>query len=119
MKARIYKPAKSAMQSGRGHTAGHGDWVLEYETETPRRPEPLMGWTESGDTLNQVRMRFETREAAAAFAKRKGMDFTVMEPEERHIPPRNYGDNFRLDRPRNFCGRKEKEAAGEFDRPKE
>ncbi|MBI3440711.1 MAG: ETC complex I subunit, partial [Proteobacteria bacterium] len=55
MKARIFKPAKNAMQSGRASSA---KWVLEYELETPRRPEPLMGWTAANDTLNQVRMKF-------------------------------------------------------------
>ena len=68
MKARIYKPAKNAMQSGLANTS---EWVLEYELETPRRPEPLMGWVAAGDTLNQVRMKFITKEAAIALPKGK------------------------------------------------
>ena len=69
MQVRIYQPSKSAMQSGRGKTH---DWVLEYEIATPRRAEPLMGWIASGDTLNQVRLKFPTKDEAVAFAERKG-----------------------------------------------
>jgi ETC complex I subunit conserved region len=97
MKVRIYQPSKNAMQSGRGKTH---DWLLEYEIETPRRPEPLMGWISSGDTLNQVRLKFEKKEDAIAFAERKGWDYTVQEAHARRIRPRNYADNFRPDRVR-------------------
>lgn len=92
MKARIYQPARNAMQSGRAKTAV---WVLEYELETPRGPEPLMGWTASGDTLNQVRMKFPTREDAIAFATKKGWEYTVGAAQTRVITPRNYVDNFK------------------------
>ena len=92
MKARIYKPAKNAMQSGRANTAC---WVLEYELETPRRPDQLMGWTSADDTLNQVRMKFESREAAVAFAETNNMEFTVAEDHARKIKPRSYLDNFK------------------------
>ena len=80
------------MQSGRGKT---GAWVIEYETVSPRHPESLMGWTASEDTLNQVQLRFETKEHAIDFAKRKGWDYAVSDAHERRITPRNYGDNFR------------------------
>jgi len=89
---RIYQPAKTAMQSGRGSSKR---WVLEYETETPRRPEPLMGWIASGDTLNQVQIRFQSAEQAVAFAEAHGWTYAVQTPKTRHIPPKNYGDNFR------------------------
>lgn len=89
---RIYSPSKNAMQSGRARTGG---WVLEYETETPRRPEPLMGWTAAGDTLNQVRLKFDTMERAVEFAHKKGWGFVVQPAHERNIKPRNYVDNFR------------------------
>lgn len=92
MKARIFKPAKNAMQSGLGNT---GQWVLEYELETPRKPEPIMGWTAAGDTLNQVRMKFFSREAAIAFAESRGMAYTVGTEQERKIVPRSYLDNFK------------------------
>ncbi|WP_207478598.1 ETC complex I subunit [Arenibaculum pallidiluteum] len=95
MNVRIYMPSKTATQSGRGKTRA---WMLEYEIETPRRPEPLMGWTSSGDTLNQVRLSFDTREEAIAFAERKGWNYTVYEPHQRRIRPKNYADNFRHDR---------------------
>jgi hypothetical protein len=92
MKAKIYKPVKSAMQSARGNT---GRWILEYELETPRRPEPVMGWTSANDTLNQVRMKFQSKEAAVAFAEAEGFDFTVEEDHARKIKPRSYLDNFK------------------------
>ena len=92
MKVRIYEPAKSAMQSGR---AGN-PWILEYETTSAREPEALMGWTCSGDTLNQVRLRFETMEKAVAFAREKGWTCDVQTHQERKVRPRNYGDNFRI-----------------------
>ncbi|NBB83029.1 MAG: oxidoreductase [Alphaproteobacteria bacterium] len=97
MKARIYRPSKTAMQSGRGKTH---DWLLEYEQETPRRPEPLMGWVSSGDTLNQVRLRFPTKEEAIAFAERKGLEYSVQVDHTRRIRPRNYADNFKPGPPR-------------------
>lgn len=92
MKARIYKPAKNTMQSGRASTA---EWVLEYELETPRRPEPLMGWTSAGDTLNQVRMKFSSKEAAIAFAEGHGMDYSLAPEAQRRVTPRSYLDNFK------------------------
>ena len=92
MQARIYKPAKTTMQSGRGNL---DHWVLEYEPETPRRPEPLMGWVGASDTLNQIRLRFATCEEAEAYAKRKGIAYTVAPERDRRVQPRNYSDNFR------------------------
>lgn len=93
MDVRIYKPSKNAMQSGRGK-ADIG-WLLEYETVTPRKPDPLMGWNSCGDTLNQVRLTFATAEEAAAFAEKKGWGYTVQPPQERRVRPRNYVDNFK------------------------
>ncbi len=92
MKARIYKPVKNAMQSGRANTS---EWVLEYELETPRRPEPLMGWVAADDTLNQVRIRFLTKEAAIAFAEKEGFEYTVSESHVRKVKPQSYIDNFK------------------------
>ena len=85
------------MQSGRGNTQR---WVLEYEPATPREPDPLMGWSSARDTLNQVRLKFETLEEAKQFAYKKGVEYTVEEPQERSFKPKSYADNFRfLDRP--------------------
>ena len=92
MKVKIYKPARNTMQSGRSNSK---KWVLEYETETARRPEPLMGWTSANDTLNQMRMSFDSKEAAIDFAKNEGWEYTVSEPHARKITPRNYIDNFK------------------------
>ncbi len=92
MKARIFAPSKAATQSGLGKT---GEWVLEYESPTERKPEPLMGWTASGDTMNQVRLKFPSLDEAKAFAEKKGMEYTVQTARQRRVKPRNYGDNFR------------------------
>jgi ETC complex I subunit conserved region len=96
-KARIYRPAKSAMQAGRGNTK---KWVLEYEQATRRLPDPLMGWISAADTLNQVKLRFDTQEEAEAFARAKGIDYQVIEPNERRPQPKSYAENFRYDRVR-------------------
>jgi hypothetical protein len=92
IRCRIYQPPKSSMQSGRGKTHS---WILEYEIETARRPEPLMGWTASADTLNQVKLRFATQDEAVAFATREGLSYSVEQPKPHRVRPRNYADNFR------------------------
>lgn len=92
MNVKIYTPAKNTMQSGRGK---EGKWLLEYELETPRGPETLMGWTASGDTLNQVRLQFPSVTEAISFAEKKGWAYTVLPSQERVVTPRNYVDNFK------------------------
>jgi hypothetical protein len=92
MDVRIYRPSKSAMQSGRAKAQ---DWVLEYELKTARQPENLMGWTSSGDTLNQVRLNFPTLDEAVAYAKKEGWGYTVLAAQDRVVRPRNYVDNFK------------------------
>lgn len=94
MTVRIYRPAKTAMQSGRGLTH---DWVLEFEPGA-RRPEPLMGWSSADDTLNQVTLRFPTKEEAVAYATKHGLMYVLEEPQDRRIKPKAYADNFRFDR---------------------
>ncbi|NDD43358.1 MAG: ETC complex I subunit, partial [Rhodobacteraceae bacterium] len=93
MRARIYKPAKTAMSSG---TAKTNQWVLEYCQDSAREIDPLMGWTSSGDTQSQVKLRFDSKEAALSYAKDKGIDAIVTEPKERkaNIRQRGYGENF-------------------------
>ena len=93
--ARIYRPSKTAMQSGRAQTR---KWLLEYEPATPRTPDPLMGWSSARDTLNQVRMRFPTLEEAIAFATKHQLDYTIIEPHPRTPKAKSYADNFRYDR---------------------
>lgn len=97
MRARIYQPAKTAMQSGTAKAKG---WVLEFAPASAREVDPLMGWTSSDDTQAQVRLRFDTREAAEAYAASKGIEFDVIEPKDRKpvIRPRGYGENFATDR---------------------
>lgn len=95
MKARIYRPAKTATQSGR---AGTRRWVLEPEAESPPEVDSLMGWTGSSDTGSQVRLYFDTAEAAVAHARANGMDYEVAAPREARPPTGSYADNFRYDR---------------------
>ena len=95
VRARIYRPSKTAMQSGR---AGTKRWVLEYEPATPREPDPLMGWSSARDTLNQVWLRFATLDEAKAFADKHGISYEVEQPRERVFKPKSYADNFRFDR---------------------
>ena len=95
MEAKIYQPAKTAMQSGRANTKR---WVVEYEPEEAKQADPLMGWIGSGDMRGQVRMRFSSREEAISYAERNQLSYQVKEPKVRTIKPKSYSDNFRLDR---------------------
>ncbi len=97
MLARIYRPARTAMSSG---TAKTKHWVLEYAPASPREVDPLMGWTSSSDTQTQVRMRFDTKEAALEYARDHGIEAIIQEPKVRkpNIRPRGYGENFATDR---------------------
>jgi len=97
MLARIFKPSKTAMQSGRAQTEM---WVLEYEPEVPLKIDPLMGYTSSSDMRRQVRLEFETREEAIAYAERNAIPYRVLEAEERKPRLQSYADNFRFNRPR-------------------
>jgi ETC complex I subunit conserved region len=95
MSARIYSPAKTAMQSGKAKT---GHWVLEFEPEKPRKIDPLMGYTTSGDMKSQIRLTFNTREEAVAYAEKHGIAFRVQEPKEAKRRQISYAENFRYDR---------------------
>jgi hypothetical protein len=94
--ARIYRPSKTAMQSGRAKTR---KWLLDYEIATPRAPDPLMGWSSAADTLNEVTLRFDTLDEAIEFATRRGLDYAVTEQQQPRFKPKSYADNFRYDRP--------------------
>ena len=93
MPARIYQPARTAMSSG---TAKTRVWVLEFAPAEARSVDPLMGWTSSGDTQSQVRLQFDTREAAEEYARDHGIDALVQDPTKRkpNIRPGGYGENF-------------------------
>ncbi len=95
MLARIYKPAKTAMQSGQAKTK---EWILDYEPASPREIEPLMGWTSSSDMLSQVRLFFETKEEAIAYAKENRIPYRVFEPNPRAIVKKSYAENFKYGR---------------------
>jgi hypothetical protein len=98
-RARIFQPPKTAMQSG---MAGTAQWVLDYETDTRRQPDPLMGWIGGGDTKSQVRLHFDTREEAIAFAHANDLPYDIEIPQERRIKPKAYADNFKFTRWENW-----------------
>ena len=93
MTARIFQPAKTAMSSGMAKTRG---WVLEFTADEARRIDPLMGWTSSGDTQAQVRLRFDTKEEALEYAEANRIDAVVTHPKKRraNVRPGGYGENF-------------------------
>ncbi|NVJ91562.1 MAG: ETC complex I subunit [Methylocystaceae bacterium] len=91
MDVRIYQPAKNAMQSGRAKT---NTWILEFTPIAAERADDLMGWTGGGDTRKQLQMKFETKELAIAFAKKKGLTYEVKEPKKRKLQIKSYADNF-------------------------
>lgn len=97
MNARIYQPARTAMSSG---TAKTRNWVLEFAQSSSRAVDPLMGWTSSDDTQTQVRLTFDSKEAALDYAKQHGIDAHVSEPRKRaqNVRPGGYGDNFATNR---------------------
>ncbi|HZL38838.1 MAG TPA: ETC complex I subunit [Pseudolabrys sp.] len=96
MTVRIYKPAKTAMQSGLAKTKA---WALDFDLAEPRTVEPLMGWTSSGDTRQQLRLRFDTKEEAIAYCAHHGIAYQVFEAAP--AAPRrgmSYSDNFAFTR---------------------
>ena len=97
MSARIFQPARTAMSSG---TAKTKSWVLEYVADSARAVDPLMGWTSSDDTQAQVRMSFDSKEAALDYAAAQGIEAIVTEPKKRkpNIRAGGYGENFATNR---------------------
>lgn len=93
-RARIYRPAKNAMQSGRANTKF---WVLNF-VSTDRQIDPLMGWTSSPDTKPQIELQFETKEAAIAYATKHDIDYQLVEPKTQRLSLKTYADNFKADR---------------------
>jgi hypothetical protein len=84
------------MQQGLAATR---DWVLEFETEKPLQIEPLMGWTSTSETKQQVRLSFATKEEAVAYATRHGIAFRLEEPQKTALRPKSYAENFKFGRP--------------------
>ncbi|MEP3047393.1 MAG: ETC complex I subunit [Roseibium sp.] len=95
MVARIYRPAKTAMQSGKAKTER---WVLDYEPEASKSVEPLMGYTSSGDMKQQIRLYFDSQEEAVSYARRNGIAHKVEKPQARKIRGAAYADNFKFNR---------------------
>ena len=89
-KAKIYKPSKTAMQSG---LKKFEKWILEYITDDPTI-SPLMGWESSTDTFSELKMDFTTKEKAIEYAKKNQIQFELIEPKERKIVKKSYADNF-------------------------
>ncbi|MEN5168804.1 ETC complex I subunit [Brevundimonas pondensis] len=95
MLARIYRPAKTAMQSGK---AKSNDWRLEFEPASARTQDPLTGWTSTTDMNGQVRLTFETKEEAVEYAERHGIAFRLHEPQDAPLILKAYADNFATNR---------------------
>ena len=95
MTARIYRPAPNAMQSGKGKSK---QWVLVHELAAQRSIDPLMGYTTSTDTRQQVRLQFDTQEDAEAYAQKNGIAYSVQPAHETTPKRSSYPDNFRADR---------------------
>jgi hypothetical protein len=95
MLARIYRPAKNAMQSGKANTK---TWALEFEPASARWPDRLMGWTQTTDLNGQVRIAFDTSEEAVAYAQKHGIAFQIIEPKPARRIIKAYADNFAANR---------------------
>ena len=89
-KAKIYIPNKSPMQSGLGKT---DKWILEFETKDPIK-NPLMGWESSLDTLTEIKLEFSSKELAINYAKKKKIDYEIIEPKKRKTVKKSYAQNF-------------------------
>ena len=99
MTARIFKPSKTAMQSGRQGKNSRGcDWVLIHTRQSAAKPDQLMGWQSSKDTLRQVRIYFPDLKAAVAYAEAHGIIYVTQQPKLRHVRPKAYADNFAFNR---------------------
>lgn len=90
MKVQIYRPARSAMQSG----PSRGEWVVEFPSGARPPIDALTGWTGSLDTKEQLRLGFATKDEAVSYAKRTGLDFSLSDPALREIKPKSYAANF-------------------------
>ena len=96
---RIFQPAKNAMQSGRANTQS---WVVEFAPNDAVKPSPMMGWPGSGDTRQQVRLSFDSRNDAIGYAQKHGLDDEVPASRNRSVRAKAYSDNFRANRQGNW-----------------
>ena len=95
MKAKIYQPAKTAMQSGNANVK---HWIVEYEPEEAKKVDRLMGWAGSGDMRGQLKLKFDTKDEAIAYAERNTLSYNVAEPNLRRVIPKSYSDNFKYEK---------------------
>ena len=95
MKAKIYQPSKSVTQSGRKKNS---NWILEFPRSSSTTIDPVMNWTSSSDTQNQVKIKFSSKELAIAFAKKNSIDYTIRETKKSRIKPKSYSENFLYDK---------------------
>ena len=89
-KAKIYKPSKTAMQSG---MKKFDKWMIEFVTDDPGK-NPLMGWESSSDTYSELNLEFKSKDLAVEYARKNNIDYEVIEPKERKILKKSYADNF-------------------------
>jgi ETC complex I subunit conserved region len=95
MPARIFKPSRNAMQSGKGKSDA---WILEFEQSVKREADPLMGWTSAAETGTQVKLSFATKEEAETYAKSKGIAYMVQPEAAVRLTKKSYSDNFKFGR---------------------
>ena len=85
MKAKIYKPSKTAMQSGRS----------KFNNTRNQKKDSLMGWNGGSNTISQVELKFATKEDAIKYAKKNDIEYVVLESSERKVITKSYADNFK------------------------
>ena len=92
MKAKIYKPAKTAMQSGRSK---YNKWVLKFLDQKNQLKDTMMGWNGGSSTVSQIELRFSSKEEAVSYAKKNSIDYEILESSERKVINKSYADNFK------------------------
>ena len=92
MKAKIYKPAKTAMQSGR---AKYNKWVLKFLDQKNQLKDTMMGWNGGSSTVSQIELKFSSKEEAISYAKKNSIDYEILETSERKVINKSYADNFK------------------------
>ena len=92
MKAKIYKPAKTAMQSGR---AKYNKWVLKFSDKKNQLKDTMMGWNGGSSTVSQIELKFSSKEEAVSYAKKNSIDYEILETSERKVINKSYADNFK------------------------
>ena len=92
MKAKIYKPAKTAMQSGR---AKYNKWVLKFSDKKNQLKDTMMGWNGGSSTISQIELKFSSKEEAVNYAKKNNIDYEILETSERRVINKSYADNFK------------------------